>query len=609
MKIFYPALALFALAPMSARAAAPVAAEHSGYTGTSFNANWEEPDQARLTVFSLNSASTKTETQDFSSAIVNGRIDQAAAAALRPEWDIQTSGDGSGNVRFVNGKDMLALDGNGSSVAIVSRKGFLKSLRVKAYLINAEGVTKDNASYLTLDILCNDGTRWGMKGQVSAIAFGMQNEFDFAQNFLSPGEVSKVSGIRIAIEKDDMNNVGDLAIESISYEYDERDYLLKDVAVSGGTHLVENCDPSKAYFYYLSSADDGAQSRIMVADGFLAPELLEPELVSSTSYTARWSTPYKAESMLLRNYKVTEFAEPTDYYILNEDFDKADKGTVELPEYTSDIDQYCNLPGWEIAGAAGRIAVGMIGTAASPRPWPPMGGYMYSPDLDLSACGGVYKLSFKLYGEPGDIISVFREGSMTPNYQLYGHQFTFDDNGVVEAEYEMDDGVEGKSIHFESKGMKQFLIDYFRVSQKMPAGSVAYTLVSEETLTPSETSYTFSDLEENGKYAYGLVLYGRELNTMQRSVANEAFRHVDLSEYASVESVQDAPLAAVSVTSGGGLVTVNSAADCRVALYRFDGRVIGQANVQAGGFASFPVAPGTPVIVKAGNDVVRLIAK
>ncbi len=592
-------------------ATTPVAEEHTGYTGTSFSANWSGTDQARLSVFSLNPQSIKTETQDFSSAIVNGKIDPDAANALLPEWDIRTSGDGSGNVRFVNGKDMFTLNGNGSSVALVCHKGFIKTLKVKAYLINAEGATEDNTSIMSFELLSNDGSNDGMmKGAVSALAFAYNQEYNFAEYFLAPGEVSRISGVRISIEKDEMHNVGDITIESISFEYDERDYLLKDQPVSGGTHLVENCDPAKAYFYYLTPTDGDSQSKIIVADGFIAPSLLEPELLSTTSYTAKWSTPYKAESILVRNYKVTEFTEPTDNYIVNEDFNTAVNGTLEMPEYTSDINQFCNLPGWTIAGAAGRTAAGMIGTAASPTPWPPRGGYMYSPKLDLSDCGGIYKLSFKLHGEPGDVITVFRENSMTPDYQLYGQRFTFDENGVIEQEYEMDDGAEGKSIHFESAGMKQFFIDYFRVSQKMPAGSYAYTLAGETELPASETSFTFNNLEANGKYAYSLVLYGSELNTMQRSVATDKSGHVDLSKYsAGVEVVESTESPAVTVTTGAGLVTVNSAAACRVLLYRFDGTIIGNTNVSAGGSVSFSVAPGTPVIVKAGHTAARLISR
>lgn len=608
MKHFYAIAAASLMGAVTALAqGVPEPSEFSDYTGTSFNANWTGAGETYLSVFSLDAARPLVETQDFSSIIKDGRIDQEAAAALRPEWDVQTSGDGSGNVCYVLDKDMLTLDGNGSSVTLISRKGFLKTFKVKAYLVKAEGVTEENSSRFTLDILYNDGSRYGYTGSVYSMAFAFKNEYDFMEQFIAQGETSTISGIRIAVEKDDIHNVGDISIESISYDYDGRDYLFQNKPVSGETHLVENCDPSKAYFYYLSDATGVDQSRIVVADGFMLPALMEPELTSTTSYVAKWDTPYKANAITVRNYKVKIFDEPTVRYILNEDFDTVDKGTLELPEYTSDLDQYCNTPGWSVAGAAGRLAEGMIGTAASTRPWPPMGGYMYSPALDLSGCNGVYTLSLKLHGEPGDIISVYRDGSMTSDYTLYGHQFTFDDNGVIEEEYTMDDGVEGKSIRFESKGKKQFFIDYFRVAQTMAAGSVAYELESEVELSGADTSCEFFDLEENGVYAYGLTVYGTQLNTYERLLKHDEFKHVDLSLSGVEEVAYEGAL--TSVSASVGMVDVVAGADCSVAVYSFDGVVLGSAYVKAGASASIPVASGTPVIVRAGETAVKLVVK
>lgn len=603
MKHVFSLMAISAIA-LAASAQTPEPKEFSDYTGTTFKANFEQTAGARLSVFSLNEESTKTETMDFSSVIKDSRIDPDAVAAIGPEWGVGVKNPA--NVATVDGKQMLLLSDNGDGVSVVSRKGFLKSIVVKARLVNANGINNDNASYLTIDILLNDGSRMGMKGTTYVSLFDALDSYDFCEQILAPGETSTVSGVRIAVEKDTDHKVGDVVLESISYEYDEREYLLRDVAVSGESHLVEGCDPAKAYFYYLSPAQGDSQSAIETADGFVTPELTEPVVTSTTSYKATWATAHKAETVAVANYKVTTFTEPTQVYVINDDFDNAGEGTVEEPVKVTDIDDFTENGGWMIADGAAIIADGMIGTAGSPRPWPPMGGYIYTPALDLSAANGVYTISARFIGEPGDVLSIYRENSMTPDYQLYGQQFTFDENGVIEKTWTIDDGVADRSIHIESKGMKKFMIDYFRISQTMAAGSVIYTPAGSAKVDVDATSHEFTGLEEGATYAWALLCTGHDIHTRERSAMSPVYRHVDLSNSGLAPVVAEA---GVLVTTDCGSLSVTVAADCAVAVYDFRGNLLGSAAAAQGTTVSFSVASGTPVIVTAGARTAKLIVR
>ena len=90
---------------------------------------------------------------------------------------------------------------------------------------------------------------------------------------------------------------------------------------------------------------------------------------------------------------------------------------LELPQMVSSLDSYTEVAGWETYPYAARIAEGMIGTFKSNRPYPIQGGYLYSPALDLTGNDGKYTVATRIYGTPGDVITVYRNESYE-NYML-----------------------------------------------------------------------------------------------------------------------------------------------------------------------------------------------
>lgn len=604
MKHLY-ALSAAVVCAIAVSAQVPQPLPHTDYDGTSFVAHWYGADHARLTVFSNDADLGGSQSQDFSSVITEGTIDREAAAALAPQWEINVSATGSDAVSTINGKECILLSTDGDYISALSRDGFITSFTVRASFTAAETVTQDNSSFIVLDILLNDGSLYGMRISTYSMLFTQTDEYDFGSALNQ--YFTNICGIRFKLSKEEDNNVGDLIIRSIEYDYTGRDYLINGHEVNGDSFTVEGCDPGLAYFYYLSPAEGDAQSEIMTVDDFLPAHPLSAVALSSTSYRAVWSTPYKAEICQVNNYLIREYPEGGTINVLNDDFDAADQGTAEVPFPVESLDDYTGAAGWITATGAAQIAEGMIGTAKSSRPWPPMGGYIYTPVLDLSGNNGVYTISTRIIGTPGDKITVYRDQSVKPDYTLNSHVITIGNDGSVEATWTMSDGVAERGLHFESKGMEAFFIDYLHVTQEVPAGYIAYFAAGEQLLPASETECVFDGLEEDGIYAFNVRSIGKDLSGQERISETSAYMDVDLSA-----SVIDAPEteATAIVTTGSGMINVAAVTtDITAAIFTLDGVRIASANIHAGSVFSFPVTAGTPVIVRAGTTVTKLIVR
>lgn len=593
MKKFYTLVAVMA-GVVAGYARTPEPLAHTDYTGDSFKANWTNADNARLSVFSISKDQTGSEVQDFSSIIKNGAVDAEAAAALAPMWGVDLTTTGSKSVISIDGKDCVLMDSDGDAITIICHEGFITTLNIAAAL--ADFADGDEYPYFTFDLLENDGSRMGISMAILAEVFDKTPEYDFGYLF------NNLSALRIIFHKVS-ESAGNLAIKEITVGYDKREYLVEKKPVSGGSYTVTGCDPDKAYYYCLLPTESDEESIIETVDDFLAPLTLEAEVLSAVSYRAAWTTPYKAEECVVENCRVNVFDKDSEVYIYHDDFDKADKGSLELPDYVSSLDDYTVMPGWEVAGAAARIAPGMIGTAQSSRPWPPTGGYLYSPALDLSANNGKYTVSTRVYGTPGDVITVYREDSMAPDYSLVCHKLTVGDDGWAEESWEMTDGVAGKSIRFESKGMLQFLIDYLYISQTFPAGYTQYVTESEKTLNASETECVFENLAENATYAFRIKSLGKDLGGQPRESGYSDYRLVDLSS-AGIESAKEVGEAVVTVAPGAVTVTVSES--CTVAVYSVTGVRLAACKADGASALTFAIPSGNPVIVTAGGKAVKV---
>lgn len=592
------------LSALAATAEMPDFNGFTDYTGDSFKISWTPQQDMKLSVFSIGETGVPA-LQDFSSVITDAVINPDSVAAIAPEWQVSVSDAGTTDVAYVEGSDHIMLDGDGDYVGSFITDGFIKSLRLSAWLANAEGITEENSSTLRVELYDHSGQRF-MYGTISVMLYGQMLEYDFTQSF---GTLERVSGIRFVLLKDETNNIGDLVINSVSYEYDKFDMMLDEVEVTGGEYTVENCDPAETYYYYFTDPEDGSQSYIETVDGFLPPALLPASDITPTEYTANWATPYKAQSVTLNNYRVLEFPEGGTYSPFDENFDAADEGSFEDPVEVPTLDDYTVRQGWEYAEDAAIIAEGMIGTKQSPTPWPPRGGYLYSPRVDLGLNDGSYTISTKIVGIPGDVITIYRENSMTPDYQLFGNQLTIGEDGTAEQTWTMPDGIDNTSIHIESKGMKQFMLDYFIVSVEMAPGSEIGDLVATIDIDDTDIrSYTFRDLQPEGLYGYTLVSHGLDAYGWSRDSEKSGLMTVRLSDPSALETVKDT-ISRCSVVYSNGVLSVIPSSDCDVEIYSIEGIRLGHQPGRAGQTAMFPVEKGRMVIVRAGAFSQKIVTR
>lgn len=509
----YLGVSLLAFVSLTASAQLPGELSWSQYTGDSFVANWESSANADITVFT-NNGKTAEQSVKFADIISNGKINMFAAAALEPMFQL-SFGDGLDAVGEIDGTDAVVMSKTDDAITIMSPNGFIRKLKIKGKVIGVEGsIDFDVCPYLQFTPIEQNGESTGVT--FSTYANQLNNhggEYDYG-DFLNDF-YKALSGVRLKFVKDE-HMVGELAITSIECVYEEREVLVDKQPVDGDSYKVEGCNPGLPYFYYLGSKDGSMLTPIMTVDGFIPPSTIEGTPTSQNSFTASWSTAYKASEVEVSNYEVKTYEEAATAYVYYDDFDAADRGTLAMPDMVTSLDPYTSVAGWETYPYAGRIAVGMIGTFKSYRQYPIQGGYIYSPALDLSGNDGKYTIATRIYGTPGDVITVYRAESVE-NYMLISHKLTIGEDGWVEEEWDMTDGQIAQSgdpvqsIHFESGSLSTFLLDYLHVSQEVPAGYIQYLPSGSVTTDASLGEVEFSELKEGATYAFRVRSKGYDL--------------------------------------------------------------------------------------------------
>jgi len=612
MRKIYLALIFSAIATLAAFAqqelASPKANAETEYTGNGFTASWEAVDGAqfyKLNVFSCDKSQTINATQDFKSVIKNGAIDDAAVAAL-DGWTIVSQ-----TVSSEDGTDRVVLADNGDYIELECKDGWLNDLNLDFDFIDAELLNQDNpgenSSILKIELFDNQGITY-MQGSTYAYGFNLiEKPYNFFYQFGSPIGIQKV---RIWIEKNDTNSEGSLAVNSVSYTYYKRDYVISDRQVNGTSYKVTGLDPEQIYNYYVtahSSTATSAQSNIIMVDGFLAPVATEATDISAQSYTANWNYTPKSTGYIVKNYEVEYVTENGPFAKLDDDFTTADEGTFDEPVTVQSLDEYTSKKGWSAYSPI--IADGMIGADNGFRVGPrPMGGYLYSPAFDLSSDGGKYKVHVVMYGTPGDYIVAYRQGSIE-NGRLVSHTLEqFPDDGILEDTWEMTDGVDNAILCFESHGLKKFFIDRIEVSQQMNAGDMVLNFESDVTINGSQnTSCSFSDLKTDGTYGYYVQAVGNDMVGYSRESDTSNFVVVNLSSTGIGSIVDDNNKSDIDVRVDGCTLHISMPSPEDVRLYSIDGRLLNMVS----GLCEIEIElqAGKIYVLSVGGTSYKLIAR
>lgn len=605
MKKIYFLLSLLLTAVSSAYAApaTPQVVIPDNYQGTSFTAQWNAngSSQYLFSLYTLGSDMVNV-TEDFSKVNQsNGKLD-TANPNLPAGWTVDLAENGTTEVVYYNDKNHLLLDATGDKIVTpLLLGGDLSKYVLNANLVHAEGVTEDNSSVFNIKVYDKEGDLL-TQGDIYAIYFARRQDFVLSEAFgYTPLNIGK---IEITIKKDDTHNVGDISINSITYEYKAPVFVLTDQPTTEDHYNATSLNPEAVYYYYVKAKEGkevSPMSGIMRVDGFLSVKVLPASNVGVDSFTANWEYLPKAKGYYLQPYRYDEATESGIFTVINEKFSKSLNGTMESPVTVTSVDDLTDCPGW--SGRNLIAAAGMIG--ANSGRFPMNMSYVHSPSMNLSRSKGVYTVRLKAHGTPGDILSIYHVGYMENN-QLVMHKATFDANGNIDETWEMKDGDSETVLSFEENKLKPFFLDEFEVSQNISKGDISIVTLPEIKIEDSKTtSYNFSNLVQGTRYGYTVTGWRLDAFGGEDKSETSQIEYVDLHEPSGITDavVNGEP----QVSAVGNTVNVTLAQNAPIYVFSVEGRTRQVVNGKVG-VNSITLESGKVYIVKVGGRAYKVAA-
>ncbi len=601
MKKIYFLFSLLVVTVVSAYAATtPTVGYPENYTGTSFKVTWSDTGASKY-LLSLYTLGDNMVSFDETFADVNqkdGKLD-TANPNIPAGFDVDIAANGTTEVVYYNNRNHILLDANGDKVATTLMVGGnMSTCKISANLVNASGITKDNSSIFRISRYDKEGQLISY-GEVEAYYFYLKEELDINEAF--GYKAANVGRVVFEIIKEDGHSTGDIAINTIQYDYAAPEYLFQDKEVENTFYVADHLDAEKVYYYYVKAQDDetSEMSNIMYVDGFLNVNALPATDITAISFTANWEYLPKALGYYLQPFRYDVEQETKAKTILEETFSKSTQGTMDEPvSVDSPADDYTDNPGWTGAQMLG--AQGMLGANNGSRF---ALAYVHSPIMNLSAQGGKYKIHFKAHGTAGDNIAVYHYGYATSQSDI--HRSTIDADGNVEDTWEVSDGDSETVLSFEESKMKKFFLDEVTITQEVQAGEVTTVVLdSINIVDPKTTSYAFTGLEEGKKYGYTVT--GWRNNDLGIEVTSEtsSLVYADLGTATGISANTIAE--ATQVSLNGNTVTVTLAHPMPIYLFTLDGCTRQTVNGKVG-INTLPLAPGQIYIVKVAGHAYKVI--
>ncbi len=606
MKKIYFMLSLLATTVMSAYAAVntPKVGIPANYTGTSFKATWDEATDATSYLFSLYTLGDGMISFNETFANVNqtdGRLD-TKNPNIPAGFELDLTTNGSKEVVYYGDRNHICMDANGDKVSTTFMLGGnMSTCIVNANLIDADGITKDNSSIFRIYRYDKEGELISY-GQVEAYYFYLKDQLDINEAF--GYKAANVGKVVFELIKTDGHDVGNLAINSIQYDYTAPKYVLQDKEVNNTFYVADDLDAEKVYYYYVKAKNGDEvsdMSYVMYVDGFLNVNALPASDIKSTSFTANWEYLPKALGYTLQPYRYDVEQQSGVKTILAETFSKSTSGTMASPvSVDSPADDYTDNPGW--TGAQMLAAEGMLGANSGSRF---ALAYVHSPIMNLSAKNGKYKIHVKAHGTAGDNLAVYHYGYATSQADI--HRSNFDSDGNVDDTWEVSDGNSQTMLSFEESKMKKFFLDEVTITQEVEAGDITTVTLDEVAIdNPKTTSYAFTGLEENKKYGYTVT--GWRNNDLGYKIQSETSPvcYADLSTATGIDNA--AADGTPQVTLNGNTVMVTLAQPSPIYVFTLDGCSRQTVNGKVG-VNTLTLVAGQVYIVKVGGRAYKVMAK
>lgn len=555
---------------------APQANDIKDYTGSSFVASWNEQgitDDYLLTVFSseVPEGENVYGSYDFNSS------------------DLPEGVEINGEIAEVEGEDGLKaikISGEGS-ITFDCSGGILDYFNALFYVPD-NGENQGNG-YATI-YGYNEGTWTSHIMTMFTLDTDLENATKVELNntngwFFFAGKYTKV--------RFDFQPYGD-TIYLLNAEYEgtqpvEYTYILDNEPVAGTSYTVTDLDPEVDYSYYVYAKYEDYISGISnVVRGYaLTTPVTLPatELDERGGFIANWEQVAKAEEYQVVASYATVLTEDNDAYpVFTETFPGAvaDGATLDNPvsldnEYWSEsLDAYADNEGW--IGVNTIYAENMIGCG---QDYSQM-AELKSPEMDLSANGGEYTVSFNLYSPYGNMLVVQNSN--------VDYQYVYASAGMNQVTLDFSAGSQNSYILLYCLYGYPFMVGDFQITQKVTVGTEIKTKLAESEWI-EDTEYYFSDIDP---YMENLVY-----TVQARYMRNSKYYYSDWSASQSVyepDGIAAVEAHTTMIQLNGRIVSMVGAENARINVYNLAGALvatgIGTAQIQA---------PGAYVVVANGK--------
>lgn len=396
-----------------------------------------------------------------------------------------------------------------------------------------------------------------------------------------------------------------------------KNYLLKDDEVTTTSKKIEGLEEGKTYYYavrakkgeYISDYSNEIEV-VEVISSVDAPVALAATNVTANGFTANWEAVNKVTKYDVLLNKIESITETIEKNILDEDFSKVTRGTLQSIEFGDRTQEYLdastNVLGWY--GVNHCYAAGYMGLS-------PFGGKgsITTPALNLIANDGkgtltinmaegsygTYyegaEITISLYNGDEEVAAETKTVTLEKDFKEYVVEFT---KGSAES-----------YIEIAYNGSNKLFIDYMYVTTILNAGDKYTSLIETREVEGDKTSCDFAvELDENTSYSYQVMAYVRTVvNGEIDLLASEASEpvNVDLTSSAvnNIGTINNG--ATLRTVNGGVIITLDC--DMPINIYSISGKLANSFNGTKG-TNTVSLAKGT-AIVKVGEKSYKVVIR
>ena len=386
--------------------------------------------------------------------------------------------------------------------------------------------------------------------------------------------------------------------------------VLVDYETTDTFYVAKNVDANHEHYYYVQAlqgdlvSEKTADVWVDAVSG-LKPVVEEATNVTENSFDIAWTKFNNAREYSVDLYKaITAKEDLQDVVILEENFDKINDGTVELPhqEWYDSYDFADNgLCDAHWVSYQPQWAKGMIGTKGT-NSWTGTPGFITTPILDLHNNGGAFSVEFTVHTmAENDSVAVMIMPDLTQNatYALVGACKGKPGLYTMTANFP-EGGLKDCYVAFMSYKSNPLFLDQVKIVQDLKKGEmVAAPFKSVKAL---ENNYSFKDLPAGNDYAVEVVA---------KTMKNYAYYTSERSDRKLVNTtltgVENTLVQQLTVYSAEGAVNVTGApAGTLVQVYNLQGQLVKAVKAEGGVHINLPQGV---YLVKVGNHTGKVFNK